>query len=156
LNKALLVAIAALVALAALIAGCGGGDDTTDETVTLTKTEFIKQADQICEEGNKSINTGVDQFAEEKGTTPEKLTKDQQEEFVEQVVAGDIRTQAEEIGDLGAPSGDEEQIEQMVDAVESAADEIEDEPELLFGKTNPLAEGTKLAKDYGLKVCGEE
>jgi hypothetical protein len=155
LNKAFLTALAVLVALAAVVAGCGGSDDS-DTSGSLTKSEFIKQADAICEEGNESINTEVDEFAKEKGTTAEKLTKDQQEEFVEQVVAGDIRTQGEEIGDLGAPSGDEDTIEAMVEAVEGAADEIEDEPKLIFGKANPLAEGTKLAKEYGLEVCGEE
>lgn len=155
MNKAFLMALAVLVALAAVVAGCGGGDDS-DTSASLTKAEFIKKADAICEEGNESINTEVDEFAEEKGTTPEKMTKEQQEEFVEQVVAGEIHSQAEEIGDLGAPSGDEEQIEAMVEAVEGGADEIEEEPKALFGKTNPLAEGTKLAKEYGLKVCGEE
>jgi hypothetical protein len=155
LNKPLLTVVAVLVALAAIVAGCGGGDDS-DTSGSLTKPEFIKKADAICEEGNKSINTEVDEFAKEKGTTPEKMTKEQQEEFVEQVVAADIRSQAEEIGDLGAPSGDEKQIEAMVKAVEDGADEIEEEPKVLFGKANPLAEGTKLAKEYGLKVCGEE
>lgn len=155
MNKPLLTVVAVLVALAAIVAGCGGGDDS-DTSGSLTKPEFIKKADAICEEGNKSINTEVDEFAKEKGTTPEKMTKEQQEEFVEQVVAADIRSQAEEIGDLGAPSGDEKQIEAMVKAVEDGADEIEEEPKVLFGKANPLAEGTKLAKEYGLKVCGEE
>jgi hypothetical protein len=155
LNKAFLAALAVLVALATVVAGCGGGDDS-GTSGSLTKAEFIKKADAICEEGNDSINTEVDEFAEEKGTTSEKMTKEQQEEFVEQVVAEDIRSQAEEIGDLGAPSGDEEQIEAMVEAVEDGADEIEEEPKVLFGKANPLAEGTKLAKEYGLKVCGEE
>jgi hypothetical protein len=155
LNKAFLTALAVLVALATVIAGCGGGDDSATSG-SLTKAEFIKKADAICEKGNDSINTEVDEFAKEKGTTPEKMTKEQQEEFVEQVVAEDIRSQAEEIGDLGAPSGDEKQIEAMVEAVEDGAGEIEEEPKVLFGKSNPLAEGTKLAKEYGLKVCGEE
>ena len=154
MNKAFLAAVAALVALAALVAGCGGGD--SDTSASLTKAEFIKQADAICEEGNESINVAVDEFAEEKGTTTQKMTKKQQEEFVEQVIAGDIRSQAEEIDALGAPDGDEGQIEAMVEAVEDGADEIEEEPKVLFGKANPLAEGTKLAKEYGLKVCGEE
>jgi hypothetical protein len=155
LNKALLAALAALVALAALIAGCGGGDDTTDETVTLTKTEFIKQGDAICKKGNDQSEKEAEEFAEENDFTLEKASKDQIEEAVVEVLVPNLNQQAEELDELGAPEGDEEQVEEIVVSLEKAAGEIEDEPSAVFeGKA--LKEPSKLADDYGFKVCGEE
>jgi|SRR5215204_3968075 len=155
LKKAVLAALAALVALSALIAGCGGGDSTTDETVNLTKTEFIKQGDAICKKGNDQSEKEAEKFAEENGFTLEKASKDQLEEAVAEVLVPSVNQQAEEIAELGAPEGDEEQVEEIIVSLEGAADKIEDEPSAVFdGKV--LKEPSKLAKDYGFKVCGEE
>ena len=158
MNKALLVAIAALVALAALVAGCGGGDDTTDETVTLTKTEFIKQGDAICKEGNKEISKGFEEYAEENDLPENKEPSTEQGiEITETVILPNIQQQAEEIRELGAPEGDEDQVDELLTSLEDAVAEGEDDPELLFkGNTDPFAEVNELASDYGFKVCGEE
>jgi hypothetical protein len=147
-----LIALFAGVLLVALVAGCGssGSDDS------LTKAEFIKQADAICTKGEKSIEDGAEKFAEENDVNTEKPTKAQQEEVIQQVVAPEIRQQAEEIGDLGAPSGEEDKVEAIVTSVEEGADELESKPAQLIEGKNPLAAGSKLAKEYGLKVCGEE
>jgi hypothetical protein len=155
LNKALLAALAALVALAALIAGCGGGDETTDETVTLTKTEFIKQGDAICKKGNDQSEKEAEEFAEDNDFTLEKASKEQLEEAVAEVLVPNLNQQAEELDALGAPEGDEEQVEEIIVSLEGAADEIEDEPGSVF-EGEVLEEPTKLAKAYGFKVCGEE
>jgi len=156
LNKASLSALAVLVALAALVAGCGGGDDTTDETtVTLTKTEFIKQGDAICKEANEENEAEAEEYAEENGFTLEKASKDQIEEAVAAVLVPSLEKQAEELQALGAPEGDEEKVEAIVTALEDATAEIEDDPSSIFnGKS--LSKPNKLAEDYGFKVCGEE
>jgi len=158
LNKALLVAIAALVALAALVAGCGGGDSTTDETVTLTKTEFIKQGDAICKKGNKEIEEGFEEYAEENDLPQNKEPSSEQGiEITETVILPNVQQQAEEIRELGAPEGDEDQVDELLTSLEDAVAEGEDDPELLFkGETDPFAEVNELAVDYGFKVCGEE
>jgi len=147
-----LVAVLAAVFLGLLAVGCGSSSDSS----SLTKAEFVKQADQICTKGEKSIEDGAEKFAEDNDVNTEKPTKAQQEEVIQQVVAPDIRKQAEEIGDLGAPKGEEAEVEAIVTAVEDGADELESKPETLIEGKNPLVKGSKLAKEYGLKVCGEE
>lgn len=155
MNKALLAAIAALAAVAALVAGCGGGDSTTDETVTLTKTEFIKQGDAICKKGNDQSEKEAEEYAEENDFTLEKASKEQIEDAVKAVLVPNLNRQAEELDQLGAPEGDEDQVEEIIVSLEGAADEIEDEPSAVF-EGEVLKEPTKLAKAYGFKVCGEE
>lgn len=157
MSKLLTAAVAAVV-LAALIAGCGGGDETTDETVTLTKTEFIKQGDAICQAGNEEIEEGFEEFAEENDLPENKEpSKEQGVELVETVILPSIQQQGEEIRELGAPDGDEEQVDELLTSLEEAVAEGEDDPEILFeGKTDPFGKVNQLTKDYGFKVCGEE
>ena len=153
-----LFAFACVLAMAAVAAGCGSSDDSTSETTAaaLTKAEFIKQGDAICEKGNKTIEGEADDFAEENDVDTSDPTREQQEEVIVDVVAPGVRAQAEGIADLGAPSGDEEKIDEIVVAVEEGADKLEDEPGLLIDSKNPLSKGSQLAADYGLKVCGAE
>jgi hypothetical protein len=156
-SKLLTAAVAAAV-LAALVAGCGGGDETTDETVTLTKVEFIKQGDAICKAGNKEIEEGFEEFAEENNLPENKEpSKDQGVELVETVFLPSIQQQGEELRELGAPEGDEEQVDELLTSLEDAVAEGEAKPETLFeGKTDPFGDVNEQASDYGFKVCGEE
>jgi hypothetical protein len=154
LNRASFSAAAVLVALAALIAGCGGGDETTDSaTATLTKVEFIKQGDVICEEANKENQAAAEEFAEENGFELEKANKEQLEETVAEVLGPSLKNQVEELDALGAPKGDEKKVEEITVAVEDAAEEIEDDPSLAF-KGETLKKPNQLAEAYGFKVCG--
>lgn len=155
MKKASLVALAALVALAVLVAGCGSDDDgDTTATESLTKVEFIKQGDAICEKAEDESEAEAEEFAEENGFTLEKASEEQLEEAVAEVFVPSLNQQAEDIEALGAPEGDEEQVEEIIVSIEEAADEIEDDPSLVF-EGEVLKEPSRLAKDYGFKVCGE-
>ena len=157
MSKLLTAAIAAAV-LVGLVAGCGGGGETTDETVTLTKAEFIKQGDAICKEGNQEIEKGFEDFFEE-NDIPENQepSKAQSAEIVETVILPNVQQQGEGIRDLGVPEGDEEQVNELLDSLEEAVAAGEDDPESLFeSDTDPFGDTNQLATDYGFKVCGEE
>jgi phosphosulfolactate synthase (CoM biosynthesis protein A) len=164
LSKRLIAALFGVLAIA-LVGGCGGGDDSgstggegSDSGSSLTKAEFIKQADKICEEGNESINNEAEEFAEENEIDTENPTTAEQEEVVSDVVAPGIRDQAEKISDLGAPSGEEDEVTAIIEAVEGGADEVEASPETIVEGTGagPFEEANELANEYGLKVCGGE
>lgn len=155
MNRASLALLAALVAMAAFVAGCGDSDDSETSSESLTKVEFIKQGDRICEKANEQSETEAEEFAEENDFTLEKASKDQLEEAVAEVLVPSLNQQAEELDALGAPEGDEEQVEEIIVSLEDAAGEIEDEPKLIF-EGEVLKEPSKLASDYGFEVCGEE
>lgn len=153
MNKALL-AIGMAIALAASVAGCGGGDDDTT-AATLTKAEFVKQADAICGDASEKNEEEAEEFAEENDFTLEKATEEQVEEAISAVLVPSLNEQAEELSALGAPEGDEEQVEAIVTALEDAAAELEDDPSGAF-EGDTLAEPGKLAEAYGLEVCGAQ
>src|SRR5262245_42829183 len=148
--------LAALALIAAVVAGCGGDSETTDsETVTITKAELIKQGDEICEEANEQSETEAEEYAEENGFKLEKADEEQIEDAVAEVLVQNLIQQAEDLEALGAPEGDEEQVEEILVSLEGAAGEIEDDPSIIF-EGEALKEPSKLAGDYGFEVCGEE
>jgi hypothetical protein len=154
-SKLLTAAVAAAV-LVGLIAGCGGGDETTtDETVTLTKAEFIKQGDAICGEGNDQSEKEAEEFAEDNDFDLEKASEEQLEEAVSEVLVSNLSRQVEELDALGAPEGDEDQVEEIIVSLEGALEEIEGDPSLVF-QNEVLKEPGELAGEYGFKVCGAE
>ena len=165
MSKRLIAALFGVLAIAIVAAGCGsggdsttGGGDSSESASSLTKAEFIKQADAICAKGNEAVSAEAEEFAEENEIDTEKPTTAQQEEVVSDVVAPAIREQAEKIDELGAPSGEEDEVAEIVAAVESGADEAEASPDsIVEGKGGgPFEEANELADAYGLKVCGGE
>ena len=157
MSKPFIAVLAALAAISMIVAGCGGGDDSSSDSSSITKAQFIKQADEICEKGNEENEAEFEEFAEDQGLSEgEEPTKAQQDEAITEIVAPGVRKQIEEIDALPVPEGDEKQIEAIVLSVEEGVVEIETNPDTLSAGISPLAEGSKLAKDYGLKACGEE
>jgi len=148
---------------AGLIAACGGGGndgssdaaETTEAADALTKAELIAQGDEICADGDKEAEALADEFAEDNEIDTENPTQEQAEEAVAEAFVPSLRRQAEELSALGAPAGDEEEVEAIVSALEAATDELEDNPGALFeAESNPLEEPSKLAADYGFENCG--
>lgn len=165
MSKRLIAAFFGILAIAVVGAGCGssssdsssgGGDESSASA--LTKPEFIKAADAVCEEGNEAIEGEAEEFAKENEIDTENPTEAQQEEVISEVVAPAIRAQAEGISSLGAPSGEEETVEAIVEAVEAGAEEAEEEPGVLLAEEGggPFKEANELANEFGLKVCGGE
>jgi protein-tyrosine-phosphatase len=157
LSKRLFVLLVASLSSGLLVAGCGGGDDSTGSTSSLTRAEFIKQADGICEKADKEIEGEVEAFAEENGIPTDKEPSDEvKEELVVEVIVPNIEKQAEDISALGAPSGEEDEVGEIVAGIESAASETADDPSaVITGEEGAFEDVNKQAQEYGLKVCGE-
>ena len=132
-------------AVVLLVAACGGGEET------LTKEEYLKQADVICDEGNKELEeASKDAFSDVKeGESP---TKEQIEDYARKTVLPMVRGQVGELRDLPPPEGGKAEVEEIYDAIESALDKVEKDPSLL-GSGNLFAEADALSKKYGYEVC---
>lgn len=157
MSKRLIVLLAGVTAIAAIAAGCGSSDDDSDATA-LTKQQFIAQADAICKKGNTEINEGFESFAEENDLPKnQEPNKEQGTELVETVIVPSVQAQSEGIRSLEPPEGDEEEISAMLESLDEGIEEAEDDPEALFdSKSDPFGPANEKAKQYGLKVCGEE
>jgi predicted lipid-binding transport protein (Tim44 family) len=170
-TRKLWTALFAVMALAVLVAGCGGGSDSTSSGSTEaestesessggaapTKTAFIKEADEICATADASLNEEISEYAEENKINVEKEpTEEQQIEIYEAVVLPNVGQQSDDLAALTPPEGDEETIEEITDSLSAGVEQAEENPQELVEGKNPLEDASKKAKAYGLKTCGNE
>ncbi|HEX5714386.1 MAG TPA: hypothetical protein VFX85_13840 [Solirubrobacterales bacterium] len=158
LPKLLTIAIA-LLALAALVAGCGGGgdDETTETTATetttaLTKAELIAQGNAICGE----VNAAVGATGASEAEVPEQIVE----------VANLYIGMVDRIKDLGTPA-EADGYSEFIAAGEELA-KVEGEVKLASEREDTLALGeaatraapileefASVAGDYGFEECSE-
>jgi malonyl CoA-acyl carrier protein transacylase len=143
-----------VLAVAAIAAGCGGGDSSAE---SLTKAEFVKKANAICARLSGESQAELLAYINKnvKGSGNKALTKGQEEELVESLVVPSVNKQIEELDALGAPEGDEEQIDAFIEELESTVEEAEEET-VGFTEERPFAEAEKLAREYGISECGHQ
>jgi hypothetical protein len=141
--------LALVFALALLGVGCGGSEDPP------TKAEFTKEATAICRHSDNAeyaakvaygkkhedeIHTvGIKSFTKSSNAT----------------VLPMVGEEAEELEDLGAPEGDEQQIEAFIADIEKGIERVEEDPSLSeeFGFKNAFEDANKRIAKYGVKEC---
>jgi hypothetical protein len=162
-TKALLLVISAL---ALLIAGCGGGssDESTGAgsgtpvpTSSLSKEEFISQATATCQGLRKNLLENVLAYTEKhEGKNPSRA--EETEVFAgmtKAVLLPVIRKELIAIRHLGAPSGDEDEIESFLASEQEAIDSIMNLKHIVsrFEIERYFVPSAKIAREYGLEGC---
>lgn len=159
MSKRFVALLAALAALALIVAGCGGGSDSTETTSALSKAEFVKQGNAICAKGSKEIEEGFEKFGKEHGFSEKKEPSEAElEEAVETIVIPGIRKQVDGIRALGTPTEEGAEAEAVLDAAEEGLEKGEEDPKLFLEEesSGPFAKANKLSREFGLTKCGEE
>ena len=146
---------ATAVLLAAFAAGCGGDDDEA-----LSKPEYVKQANAICERFNKQVEAEAEKtlagVEREEDLTPEKARA-----FMEATLPK-FESTVEDLKALEAPEGDQEAVDKIYAAAdkESAviADSMDGDDEVvqLVLSSAVTPEFEKQSKAYGLETCASD
>lgn len=151
-------AIAVVMGVALVVAGCGGGSEEAEpgaiETSAITKAEFIEQAEAICNRGNRWMLKQMLAAAteEEEGGS---AGGDAFTAAAKSVALPRVQATIRDIAALGAPRGDEVQLEAFLTQMQQEKDALEEQPrisetELFNGGFSGSGE---LARDYGLRRC---
>lgn len=158
--------IAGVLAALLLVAGCGSDEDdatgssaggeVTVETGSLSKAEFIEQANEVCAKSREQLAEKVLEFVEESQENPTKPSEGSPEvEFVEDTYVPSFQQQLDKISAIGAPAGDEKQITVFLQTMQDGIDRAAEEPQAAADGDISLDEAAKLARAYGLKNCAE-
>lgn len=159
----LTMAFVAMLAISVVIDGCGDSSDsgstgsaaTGSETITtssLSKAQFIKQGNVVCEKAHHP-----DKFeAAFRGFRSKGLSEREAAiEALKVAIVPITEAQIAAIRKMGAPAGDEEAIETALDAQQQAVDKFKTVEPAEAGE-NPLeyfAGATKQLEGYGLNAC---
>jgi hypothetical protein len=155
------VIISVMAGLVAL-AGCGGGSSTadamgtpaSDQAGSITKAEFIHQADAICSKTDVVQEQRL--AAYEKAHPGTELAGSQGEAALRQVAFPPIATEIKEVAALGAPKKDALRVEAILEGWSKALKTVERKPKLIMGLgEGPFTAPDKLAHAYGFKACAQ-
>jgi hypothetical protein len=130
----------------------GEAGSAASQSGPLTKKAFVKEAEAICHKipatyGEKSEALAKSMKNGQKPTTGETNLK--------AAVPAD-HLAIEELEALSPPTGDEQKVEAIIQALENGVKGVEEQPESeLSGPKSPYAEWQKLTKDYGLSFCSQ-
>ncbi len=150
-----ITALGAVLA-AGLIVGCGGSGDSS--TGTISKEAFIRKADAICKKGNEQLQKGFAAYLRNNKKSILALrhpSKADYEGLIGGVLVPNLEKEIKAIRALGAPSGDEDRIEAMLAALEEGIETAENDPKAVTHSSEAIfGIGARMAKEYGLEVCG--
>jgi hypothetical protein len=156
------ISLIAVLSTALLTAGCGGSSNASDASAAseapLTKAEFIKQGDAICEKAHQKIYDEAKKYREVHAKELEKLGGVAAEEkLIRLVMLPAVLEEAKGMEALGAPKGDDKQIESFVAAIERGVEKAKKNPmaaesEFGYGQ-NPFHNIDIQLREYGFEVC---
>ncbi len=149
------MALLAVLAFAAFAAGCGGSDGGDDSTASITRSEFLARGNAICKKGNQEIDADFEAFAKENNLKQnQNLTDAQATEASNTILIPNVQDQVDKIGALGAPEGQEAEVDAILASAQKGIDELTADPTLIVQDgADPFAEANKLSKEYGLVAC---
>ena len=151
------IALAA-AAVTLLLPGCGGSDDPGVTTSTISKETFVRKVDAICEESNERVQARFSAYLKGKENLRKAIkhpSKADYEVLIVKTLVPSIEREIREIRALGAPSGDEDRVGEMLTALEEGTEVAEDDPAAVTASSDAIfGIFSRLAGEYGLEACG--
>lgn len=160
-GEALYVRLAVLTCIAGIVAsmiGCGDDDSASSadaiKTSSLSRAEYVKKATAACSREEKDVLKKASAYIakEESEGLPAPVLE---ANVVKEILVPAVEAKTAVIRRLGAPSGDEEQIEGMLELQEEGIDQAKELEKIEPGKTaiDLFADGDKKFAAYKLTRC---
>ncbi|HWO82177.1 MAG TPA: hypothetical protein VNM38_00105 [Solirubrobacterales bacterium] len=140
-----------LVAAAVVLAGCGGGGDSTESTSTnasLSKAEYLKRGNQMCKDGYRNLHKAVLSLGENPAETNE-----EKQQFVLGMVLPPYQQLVDQLSSLSAPTQDKAKVQAFLNSYRKEIEALEADPAQGLSGQPIFAEPQQLAEEYGLTAC---
>ncbi len=140
------------VGVLAALGGCGGGGSSSGEASgPLTKAQFIKRAEAICQRRGKE-KTDAFSAAAASGQSLQTASRAQAELFVRKAVLVPNSHVIDEFAELEPPAKDKATMAGIVKSWRAGLKKAEADPsKAVLG--DPFVKGTEAAKAYGIQLC---
>ncbi|HXR60582.1 MAG TPA: hypothetical protein VN732_04570 [Solirubrobacterales bacterium] len=144
----LLTASITITAVALFAPGCGSSME--DGTVpTLTKAEFVKQAEEVCTEATKERRAAAAAWQKEH---PGNLNQDDLDAAFREVIGPSIAEQVKALEAIPAPRADKAMVVGMVENLAKTAEDIV-EKGTAGAQGQAISTYLREAEKYGLRDC---
>jgi len=139
---------------ASMATGCGGGGDSSEASIT--KKEFVVQANAICRKAEQARREAVSAYAQEQGKELQEFSKPELETMIIDAALPPMSAMADELDALPDPEGEDASAEAIVTDFEKAVEKTEEQPlSVLSTSTGPFAKPLKASKSFGLSDCAK-
>jgi hypothetical protein len=150
-NVTATVAVAAILVLALFAVGCGSDSNSSSSMSPEDKAAFQHHANAICANGNQEFKSANQQAFGKNPGTPSEV---EVERFVKTKLVPIVQAQVKQIRALPVPSGDEAEVNEILDAAQKGVDAVKKDPGLLAQGKPVFQEANELASEYGISACG--
>lgn len=142
------------ILLSLIFAACGGGQGA-DQTPTISRAAFMREALEICAQANREILRVYGQYAEPPYPGGKRPTSEKMDEVAEEVVIPARRKQIHRIEALGFPPGQRLAVRRLLAAWKEGIEEGERDRRALRADGVPYAfnRALRLAGELGLGEC---
>jgi hypothetical protein len=138
-----------VLAALAVLAGCGGGGDST-----LSKEEFTQKLKLVCNEGQQARQTLIQNISRDYYEHHAQAPTDQYQAKNLLKLIGTYQETTEKIADIGLPEGEEEKVEKFLQTREEAAAKVEASPLGVRDNFQTLLQGPEEeAEALGVGTC---
>jgi len=139
------VGLVVMAIILPLQVGCANGTGNS-----LNKAEFIRQGNNICQKGEQEREAAFAEQVEQ--AEGQKVTQQIKEEAVLSIFRP-YELMIRRLTRIGLPEGDEEDAEAVIDAMEQAVSDVQENPANLLSSDLPVRKANELATSYGLDKC---
>lgn len=149
------LAVAISLCVVVLVVGCGDGGESSGATGPggeISKTEYIKEADETCAKENQQIQQALTPYYE-KGVTGDSQVA-VAKEMVHKVLAPRAMYEIRSIRSIVLPVSDVEQVLQVLASMQTVVEGAEKDPVAFVHAERPFAKSERLGAEYGFRVCG--
>src|SRR4051794_32994976 len=161
--------VAALVGLVLLVGACSSDKSSSSSSssdksssssssgTALSKEEFLKQGNAICEAGNKETDAAGQKAFGNSTAQPDPAAI---KAFANDTLIPSITRQVDAIDKLNPPKDLEAAVDKLVKDAKAAIVKMkalaDSDPASLFSSNDPFADVNKEANDIGLTTCGAD
>lgn len=146
---ALLALFGVLGALLLAVSGCGGGDE---ETTSVTREEFVNQANKVCKRGQlerEDLLKGAEKLATQGGELPDSA----KEEVMITTFVDPYKKMIGELQELDLPEKGRQDFEKLLATMEKSEQEGRRDPLVLIQSISQYEDANELARKIGLDNC---
>jgi len=154
------VLLIAILAALFSVAGCGSSDSSgvTVQTGSLSKAEFVKKADAICEAARTALVAKFFNFvkthqAAASGGSHSKAAL--LGEAVDSAVAPNVEGEIHQISTLGAPGEYASEVASFLDVLQERLEKLQEDPNQLTVSATPFKQAGIAAEQAGMSGCAQ-